>query len=150
MKYLIVLFLLFFAVPAFAANATDLIVKFEGYSAKPYKDSKGQSIGYGHFIKSGEHYTSVTKAEALKLLAKDLKPITDYLNTLDLTDNQKAACASLAYNIGLGNFKKSTLVKKIKAGDSAAKEFLKWNKSDGETLTGLTARRKEEMKVFSK
>ena len=57
---------------------------------------------------------------------------------------------SLAYNIGFGNFSKSTLLKKVNSGnfDGASNEFLKWNKSGGKELLGLTRRREREKDLF--
>ena len=57
---------------------------------------------------------------------------------------------SFAFNLGVGNLKKSTLLKKFNAGDiqGAALQFKSWNKAGGKVLTGLTRRREAEMKLF--
>ena len=67
-----------------------------------------------------------------------------------VAQNQFDAMCSLAYNIGTGSFLKSTLLKKVNAGDfiGASEEFLKWNKSGGKELLGLTRRRKREQDLF--
>jgi lysozyme len=57
---------------------------------------------------------------------------------------------SLAFNIGSGAFKKSTLVKELNQGNryGAANQFLRWDKAGGRTLKGLTNRRKAERDQF--
>jgi GH24 family phage-related lysozyme (muramidase) len=61
------------------------------------------------------------------------------------------ALVCLCYNIGAGNFFKSTLVKMLKAGDDKAeiaKQFLRWDKAGGKPLAGLTRRRNAEAELF--
>ena len=69
-----------------------------------------------------------------------------------LSENQLGALTSFAYNCGIGNLKSSTLLKKVNAKDyaGAAKEFAKWNKSNGKVLNGLVARRQKESELFLK
>jgi lysozyme len=61
------------------------------------------------------------------------------------------ALVSFAFNCGSGNLAKSTLLKKINAGDKdgAASEFLKWDRAGGKVLRGLTRRRNAERALFS-
>jgi len=70
---------------------------------------------------------------------------------MTIKQNQFDALVSLAYNIGLAALKRSTLLKKLNGGDlqTAAAEFLKWDKQAGEVLPGLTKRRKAEQKMFN-
>jgi lysozyme len=67
-----------------------------------------------------------------------------------LTAYQFDALTSFTYNCGEGNLKKSTLLKKVNAGDfeGAALEFHKWNKANGKVLAGLTRRRASESLLF--
>ncbi len=67
-----------------------------------------------------------------------------------VTQNQYDALVSLAYNIGTRALSTSTLMKKLNAGDvkGAADEFLRWNRSGGKVMPGLTNRRKAEREVF--
>src|SRR5690606_4040219 len=60
------------------------------------------------------------------------------------------AMVDLAYNIGVGAFQGSTLVRKFNAGDTdgAADEFLRWNRSGGRVLLGLRRRRKADRCLF--
>ena len=60
------------------------------------------------------------------------------------------ALVSFTYNCGTGALQKSTLLKKVNAGqfDAAALEFHKWNKANGKVLAGLTRRRASEALLF--
>jgi GH24 family phage-related lysozyme (muramidase) len=60
------------------------------------------------------------------------------------------ALVSFCYNCGEGNLAKSTLLKKVNAGDfeGAALEFHKWNKGGGKVLPGLVRRRASESLLF--
>lgn len=76
-------------------------------------------------------------------LNEDLKDIT-------LTQNQFDAIVSLIYNIGVGNFRKSNLLKNLKAGNKViADNFLSWNKAGGKVIQGLINRRQKEWQLFS-
>lgn len=60
---------------------------------------------------------------------------------------------SFAFNVGLGNFGKSTLLKKVNVNPvdpTIRNEFLRWNKSGGKVLTGLTRRRESESNLYYK
>ena len=73
-----------------------------------------------------------------------------HLLTGSTTQPQFDAMVSLAYNIGLGNFGPSTLLKMHNAGDyaGAAAQFSRWNKQAGEVLAGLTRRRAAEAALY--
>ena len=138
----------------------NLIKEFEGYSSRPYKCSAGiPTIGYGNtFYPDGRKVTlkdaqitrkqaddifiSIVDNFALKVLKMINKPITQ---------NQFNALVSFAYNIGLGNLQKSTLLKLVNINPNdgnIAKEFLKWNKAAGKELKGLTNRRIKESALY--
>lgn len=137
-------------------KALPLVKEFEGFSAKPYICAGGENtIGYGTLVKDLPKgmETPITKAQAEKLLAdrllkdwQSIRPLVD----VPLEINQAAAILSFVYNLGIGNFKKSTLLRRLNAGlyDEAAAEFLKWNKAGGKTLKGLTRRRNAEKALF--
>lgn len=76
------------------------------------------------------------------------------LNSLaiKLNQNQYDALCSSIFNIGTGNFLRSTLLKCLQAKqyDKASAEFLKWRKANGKVLKGLEARRKDEQELFDK
>ncbi len=81
-------------------------------------------------------------------MAKDLAKIQSLI--AGLSDCQYGALGSLVYNIGMGNFIKSTLLVKLRMGkfQEAADQFLRWNKSGGKVLKGLVRRRKCERDIF--
>lgn len=67
-----------------------------------------------------------------------------------LAPQQKAALADFIYNVGVGNFASSTLLRTLNAGDyaGAAEQFLAWNKAAGKVLAGLVTRRARERSLF--
>ena len=100
-----------------------------------------------------EKLTKITTGEAKDLLRKDLKRTEDGVKKLlnqPATQAQFDALVSFAFNLGVGNLKKSTLLKKFNAGDTqgASLQFKSWNKAGGKILAGLTRRRDAEMKLF--
>ena len=130
-----------------------LIKEFEGLRLKAYLCPGGVwTIGYGHTagVKSG---MVISEAQAEEYLKADLISFERYLNGLGLALNQNQfdALISLIYNIGIGNFQKSTLLRKarINANDnSIMDEFLRWVYSKGRVLPGLQRRRLREMKLY--
>ena len=66
------------------------------------------------------------------------------------TQHQFDAMVSLAYNIGMGNFSASTLLRKHRAGDhaGAAAQFAVWNKANKKVMAGLTRRRAAEAALY--
>lgn len=135
------------------SSAINLIKNFEGFSPTPYRDARGFSIGYGHFILPGENLTNVTEDQASQLLAQDTSAaqsaVSNYVS-VPLTQNQNDALVSLAYNIGINAFKNSTLLKKLNAGDyqGAADQFAVWRLSQGTVVPTLIARRAAERDLF--
>ena len=149
----------------FAHPFIDTIKHYEGYYSTPYYCPAGKkTIGYGHVILSGEQYSCLSRYQADLLLVKDLAEHIFYLQedapTLfdDGDDEQNLnrvlAVTSFIFNLGRGNFRSSTLRKKILAKDweGAADEFVRWNKCtvNGKkvVLAGLTKRRKAETDMF--
>ena len=130
-----------------------LIKEFEGLRLKAYLCPGGVwTIGYGHTagVKPG---MVISEAQAEEYLKADLISFERYLNGLGLAFNQNQfdALISLIYNIGIGNFQKSTLLRKarINANDnSIMDEFLRWVYSKGRVLPGLQRRRLREMKLY--
>lgn len=130
-----------------------LIKEFEGLRLKAYLCPGGVwTIGYGHTagVKPG---MAISEAQAEEYLKADLISFERYLNGLGLALNQNQfdALISLIYNIGIGNFQKSTLLRKarINANDnSIMDEFLRWVYSKGRVLPGLQRRRLREMKLY--
>lgn len=142
------------------SETLDLIKSYEGWYAQAYKDPVGiWTIGYGHTDMAGPPKVTpnlvLTREEGEDLLRKDLKKYqnaVDRLVKVPLNDNQYGALTSFTFNLGEGNLSKSTLLKKVNAGDfrGAANEFLKWNRAGGKVLNGLTRRREAERVLFLK
>lgn len=134
-------------------KAIDLIKKYEGFSARPYKCPAGVlTIGYGRTIDVRPYEITTEEAETI-WLDKYVKTIADQILALvnvELSNNQICALIDFVYNLGIGNFKSSTLLRKINQGDfsAAANEFLKWNKASGIVLKGLENRRIAERMLF--
>lgn len=134
-------------------KAIDLIKKYEGFSARPYKCPAGVlTIGYGRTIDVRPYEITTEEAETI-WLDKYVKTIADQILAIvkvELSNNQICALIDFVYNLGIGNFKSSTLLKKINQGDfsAAANEFLKWNKAGGIVLKGLENRRIAERMLF--
>lgn len=134
------------------------ITQREGCELTAYQDSVGiWTIGVGHTSAAGAPAVrkgmKITKAEADEILSRDLALFEKAVNAavkVPLNQNEFDALVSLAFNIGAGAFKKSTLVKKLNAGDKAgaADQFLRWNKAGGRVLKGLVKRREAERKQF--
>ena len=130
-----------------------LIKEFEGLRLKAYLCPGGVwTIGYGHTagVKPG---MVISEAQAEEYLKADLISFERYLNGLGLALNQNQfdALISLIYNIGIGNFQKSTLLRKARINsndNSIMDEFLRWVYSKGRVLPGLQRRRLREMKLY--
>jgi lysozyme len=117
------------------------------------------TIGWGH-TKNAKPNMTITVAQAEQFLREDLAWVEDAIDKLvkvPLTQNQHDAVGSLIFNIGGGAFSKSTVLRKLNAGDyrGAADAFLMWDKQrDKQTgkmipLRGLTIRRKKERDLFN-
>lgn len=139
----------------------DAIKEHEALRLTAYLPTKDDvwTIGYGH-TKTARQGMVITEAQAEALLRGDLAWVEDVIDRLvkvPLTQNQHDAVGSLIFNIGEGNFSKSTVLRKLNMGDykGAADAFLMWNKQrDRQTgkmnvLRGLTKRRQQERDLFN-
>jgi len=132
----------------------DLIKRFEGVKLKAYRDSVGiPTIGYGHThaVKDGD---VITGQQADEFLREDLAVAELAVNTnvrVPISQGQFDAMVSFVFNLGAGNFVKSTLLKKLNAGDydGASAEFGRWVQAGGKTLPGLVKRRAAEREMFT-
>lgn len=145
--------------------AIPLIQEFEGY-AKDLGDGRVQSypdpatggapwtIGWGSTGPDIVKGTIWTRAQAEERFRRHVEHFANgvefALDGARTTNAQLAAMVSLAYNVGLANFKSSTLLKKHKAGDydGAQAEFQRWNRAGGKVMAGLTRRRQAEAKLY--
>lgn len=143
----------------FPEEALSLVASFEGFRARPYQDLRGVwTIGYGStYLLNGKPVTASTPTMSEPMAAALLRNVlVSFWDTIErlvkvpLTDRQGAAVLSLVYNIGETAFSRSTLLKKLNAGDlkGAADEFPKWNLIKGKVSRGLALRRAKERNLF--
>jgi lysozyme len=136
------------------------IAKHEGLRLKPYLcPAKIPTIGYGNtYYPNGKRVTllddPITKEQAFemfKIIADRFAKRVDDLVTSKINQNQFNALVSFCYNVGTGNFMKSTLLKKVNADPNdfdIRLEFAKWNKAGGVKSNGLVNRRSEESALY--
>lgn len=130
-----------------------LIKSFEGLSLIPYYcPGHILTIGYGH-TKTTKPGSKITAKQAEELLKEDLKyyeeAVTDLIRS-PITQNQFDALVCFTFNVGVGNFKRSTMLRMInqKKYYEAADQFLVWNKINDKESFGLTNRRAAERNLF--
>ena len=135
----------------------DLIKLFEGIRLKGYLCPSGiPTIGYGH---TGPEVTldmRVTEQQAECILKRDLERFEQGIERVlkvELNQSQFDALVSFAFNVGLGAFGDSTLLRRLNAGENpsvvAAEELPRWNKGPNGPLQGLTRRRSAEVELFN-
>ena len=131
-----------------------LIKKFEGCRLKAYRCSANVlTIGYGHTGEVKEDDT-ITQPEADKLLENDIAKFEEYVSDnviVELKQYQFDALVAWTFNLGVGNLRSSTMLKKLNESgdyDSVPSEMRRWNKAGGKTLDGLIRRRKAEGLLF--
>lgn len=136
-----------------SVDAYELIKQFEGLRLEAYLCPAGiWTIGYGHT--SGVSPNSfITIQEADEYLHRDVATIEMQLNKLNLSLRQCQwdAIVSFVFNVGIGNFKASTLLAKIRINpddNSIIDEFLRWVYANGKVMRGLQKRRLTEMKLY--
>lgn len=136
-----------------------LIKQFEGRRLRAYLCPAGVlTIGYGHTSAAGppevKRDMAISAEEAERIFRADIdlfeNKVEKLVKGVKLTPSQFDALVSLAFNIGVGAFARSTLLKKLKRGDleAAPAEFMKWNKVGGKASTGLTRRRRAEAALW--
>lgn len=137
--------------------AVQLIEQFEGYSDVAYKCPAGVwTIGYGSTSINGKKVVenqTITEPEARQDVDKRLAELDKQITAavkVPLNNNQLNALLDFCYNVGIGNFRSSTLLKKLNEGDykQAGEQLLVWNKSNGKVLPGLVKRRQAEYDIF--
>ena len=130
-----------------------LIKKFEGCRLEAYYCSGGVlTIGYGH-TGGVKETDKITLEEADSLLKKDIAKFEEYVSDnvmVKLNQSQFDALVAWTFNLGPGNLRESTMLKKLNSEDYASvpSEMKRWNKAGGKTLDGLIRRRKAESLLF--
>lgn len=137
-----------------------MLLEFEGKHKKigdgkykAYRCPAGVWTLYAGLTKGIKEGMTCTEAEGERLLRKELNVYEDAVEKLvkvPLNQNQFSALTLLVYNIGVGAFQKSTLLKLLNQGKytAAAAQFERWNKGGGRVLKGLVSRRKAEAALF--
>lgn len=136
-----------------SAAALVAIANFEGFRDRAYDDGVGvRTIGYGSTegVKPGDRITP--ERALIRLLGdaeKHQRELRACIGDVPMYQHEWDAIVSWAYNVGTGAACKSSLVRKLKAGDytGACTELLKWDKAGGRVLPGLTKRRQAEFKT---
>jgi lysozyme len=140
-------------------KGTVLLHHFEGLKLKAYKcPADVWTIGFGNTfyedgskVKQGDAVTKERASELFNSVAASFaNQITGSIKA-KLNENQFSSLVSFAYNVGVANFKKSTLLKKInidKNDPTIFTEFLRWDKAAGKVLAGLKIRREAEAKLY--
>ena len=130
-----------------------LIKKFEGLRLKAYKCSANVlTIGYGH-TGGVKETDKITLEEADSLLEKDIAKFEEYVSDnvmVKLNQSQFDALVAWTFNLGPGNLRESTMLKKLnnQEYESVPFEMRRWNKAGGKTLDGLIRRREAESLLF--
>lgn len=137
----------------------DLIKRFEGCKLKAYKcPSLLWTIGYGNTfyedgtkVKEGDVITQERAEQLFDLIVNDFAEQVDALVKSNVTENNFSALVSFTWNVGVSNFRRSTLLRKVNANPkdpSIRAEFMKWTRANDKVLNGLVRRREAEAKLY--
>lgn len=134
-------------------NGREIVKHFEDCKLEAYLCPAGvPTIGWGHTkgVKLGD---KITQDKADSLFEQDYHEAEQQVQevvTAFLSDQQLGALTSFVFNLGIGQLKASTLLKKLNQNDykGAGDEFRKWIYSNGKILPGLVKRREMERMVF--
>lgn len=131
---------------------------YEGLRLEAYPDpatgGAPWTIGYGDTGPDVVKGLKITKEEAdsrfAKRLEKEFEPAVNKALTVPVKQEMFDAMVSLAYNVGVANFRSSTLVKLVNEGKKveAAEQFRRWDKAAGKRMLGLYRRRCSELAFF--
>ena len=129
------------------------VIAHEGWVKVGYKDPVGivtACAGHTATAKLGKVYTDAECHELLRRDVQEAEQAVRRLVTVRLTQAQFDALVSFTFNVGQGNLARSTLLRKLNAGDcvGAANEFLRWNRAGGQVFRGLIIRRQDERAMF--
>jgi lysozyme len=131
----------------------DITKLFEGCRLKSYQDSGGiWTIGYGHTFGVHEGMTC-SQEQADVWLWEDVRAAERAVNkfvTVKLTQGEFDALVDFTFNLGIGAFRDSTMLRLLNEGNhsEAANEFAKWDKCKGHIIAGLLKRRLAEKQEF--
>lgn len=140
-----------------SAAGVSLTKSAEGCALTAYPDpaSGGApfTAGWGHTGSDVKPGMTVTQAQADAWLEYDLARSAQIVNSLvhvHLNQNQFDALVDFVFNVGAGNFRSSTLLRLLNAGNfaAAADQFCRWTQAAGKTMPGLVKRRAAERALF--
>lgn len=134
----------------------------EGFRNKLYNDAAGFcTIGYGHLIKKQscdgtekkEFSSGITEAHGEEILVVDMnwaKYSVMNAVSVELTQGQYAALVDFVFNVGSGNFRSSTLLRKVNARhhDNVPFQLRRWVRAGGKVWQGLVTRRESEIDLY--
>ena len=137
----------------------DLIKRFEGCKLRAYKCPAGLwTISWGLTfypdgtkVKEGDVITQQQAENYFNAIVDDFAKKVDALIKSNVSENNFSALVSFTFNVGIGNFQRSTLLRKVNANPKDATipaEFKKWVRANGEVLKGLVRRREAEAKLY--
>ena len=145
-------------VTAWQPLAEKLIKQFEGCRLTAYPDpgtgGDPWTIGWGATGPDIHKGTVWTQGQADERFREHMSEFGDgvvkLIGVSPTTAHQMAAMVSFAFNVGLGNFRHSTLLRKHIEGDyvGAQDEFRRWARSAGRVLPGLVRRRDDEAALY--
>ena len=150
-------------------HGLQLLEQWEGFKLQVYKDSAGlPTIGVGHLITKSEQASGtiningvpvpyaggLTQQQVTDLLAQDVVPAQNAVNNgvkVALNQNQFDALVSFTFNVGVGAFAGSTLLKVLNQGqyDQVPTQLLRWTRAGGKVVQGLVNRRNNEIKLWN-
>lgn len=150
-------------------NGLELLKQWEGFKLQVYKDSAGlPTIGVGHLITKSElssgkividgvpvkYAGGLTDQQALDLLAQDVTPAEQAVNSgvkVALNQNQFDALVSFTFNVGVGAFQSSTLLKVLNQQQysEVPAQLLRWTRAGGQVVQGLVNRRQNEINLWN-
>ena len=144
-----------------AACRREITEPSEGKRLAAYRDCVGVwTVGYGHTSRAGAPAVTpglkISEAQADEILSRDLgvfeRGVASALTKAraPVAQCEFDALVDLAFNIGLGAFRSSSLLRAYCAGDkaTAARKFMDWNRAGGRVVAGLTQRRARERAWF--
>lgn len=143
-------------------DGLQLTKRSEGFVPRLYEDAVQYcTIAYGHLVKKArcdgsepeEFRAGVTEPRGAEMLATDMEKAERAVTgavPVDLTEGQYGALCDFVYNVGASNFRSSTLLKVVNAGDvdAVAPQLRRWVKANGQELPGLKLRREREIDLF--
>ncbi len=136
-----------------SAVAIAAIDSYEGFFDIPYTSVAGvKTIGYGHTGKDVKAGQTITEPEAKALLVKDAnqhwQQARKYIK-VPISQHEADAYASFVFNVGVTNFRNSTLLKKLNQGDyaGACAQLKRWVYAGGKKVKGLVNRREAEYRM---